>query len=109
MQDPFEGVGIGSPDGLTEDDSAEIVKVQGSHGPQALMLPQSIRRKLDQEGLLVAADLQYAVRQITKLQEGIDETVQDARAMGLSWATIGWCVGLTAEGARKKWSDPDEI
>lgn len=109
MKDPFETVGIGTQGGLEAGDQAEVVRVQGSHGPQALALPGSVRRKLDQEGLLVAADLQYAVREITKLQAGIDETVQDARAMGLSWATIGWCVGLTAEGARKKWSDPDDI
>jgi hypothetical protein len=109
QNDPFEAVGIGTADGLTEGDSVEIVRVRdGVRGPQAVMLPASIRRKLDQEGMMIVADLQHAVREITKHQNFIDQTVADARAEGLSWATIGWSVGLTAEGARKKWNDPDE-
>lgn len=110
MKDPFENVSIGSREAFdAESDTLDIVKVESNRGPQALALPTSIRKKLNQEGLLVAADLQHAVREITKLQEEIDETVTEAREMGLSWATIGWCVGLTAEGARKKWSEPDEL
>lgn len=108
MFDPFEEVKIGNREALSEDETVDVVRVEGRNGKQAIMMPTSIRRKLDQEGLLVAADLQQAVRQITQLQEFIDTTVQEAREMNLSWATIGWCVGLTAEGARKKWSDPDE-
>ena len=108
MNDPFDHVQIGNPETLTEDETVSLFKVDTDRGKQALMMPTSIRRKLDQEGLLVGADLQHAVREITKLQEFIDTTVQEAREMNLSWATIGWCVGLTAEGARKKWSDPDE-
>lgn len=109
MNDPFEHLQLGNRDALEgKDDQVVLARIKTEKGNRALMLPASIRKKLDEEGMMVAAELQHAVREITKYQDAIDRSVEEAREMGLSWATIGWCVGLTAEGARKKWSDPDE-
>ncbi len=109
LNDPFDSVKIGNDDDEATEEGVEIVRLtEGVRGPQAVMIPTSMRRKLDDEGMLLVGDIQHAVRQITKLQNFLDTAVDDARAQGMSWATIGWTVGLTAEGARKKWSEPDE-
>ena len=82
------------------------VKDEGQNLP--LIIPFSMRKKLNREGLLLAADLQRAMQKIEEVQKITDEIVEEARDAGMSWATIGWLCGLTAEGARKKWSEPSE-
>lgn len=48
-------------------------------------------------------DLQLLGDQIAAAQLRLDELVEEARSQGISWALIGWSVGLTGEGARGRW------
>lgn len=105
--DPLEPMGLGD---VEEGDTVAVIRVKDRQGTaHALFMPTSMQRKLDQEQLLMVAEMQRAVMEIQKLQEEIDELAQEARESGMSWAHVGWSVGLTAEGARKKWSEPDEL
>lgn len=36
----------------------------------------------------------------------LDEMVGHARAHGMSWGSIGWCTGISAQAAQKRWGDP---
>ena len=107
MNDPHEEIRLGSE--IDENDSVELIRIMDNEGRQmAMMMPSSMKRKLDEDQLRLVAEMQRDVRQIQKLQEHIDQVGLKARDWGMSWAAIGWSVGLTAEGARKKWSEPDE-
>jgi len=50
-------------------------------------------------------DLNVAVRQRDQAQERVDRHARAARAAGASWAQIGSWVGLTGEGARRKYGN----
>lgn len=54
-------------------------------------------------GRQTLADLQTHALALETMQRHLDELVGDARYVGVSWALIGWSLGLTAEGARKRW------
>lgn len=40
---------------------------------------------------------------IEQAQSERAQTVATLREQGVSWASIAWAVGMTAEGARKRW------
>ncbi len=96
MSNPLDTVSIGT------DESGESVAVMLTRSRQAVILPRSLS-KLDGEQLQIAADLQHVVGQLMELQEALDEAVEDARTVGLSWVAVGWCVGTTAQAAQQRW------
>jgi len=50
-------------------------------------------------------ELERAVRQRDQAQKRVDQHARAARAAGTSWAQIGQWVGLTGEGARRKYGN----
>jgi hypothetical protein len=51
----------------------------------------------------VAGDLAELSAQLRVLEERRAELVKRARGRGLSWDSIGWCVGTTGEASRQRW------
>ena len=78
-----------------------VLMVQGGF---SLMLPRSLQ-DLGPEAMHVAAQLQLLAEHRLDIAEQMDRAVAGARYRGLSWAAIGWCLGVTGEGARKGFSD----
>lgn len=104
---PMDEIGFGD---LEEGDEVSVIRIADNEGRQrALFMPTSMSKKLDRDQLRLVADMQRDVMQIQQLQEHIESLALKGREWGLSWAAIGWSVGLTAEGARKKWSEPEEL
>lgn len=92
-------------------DPGEDVRLYVSQGRdghrQAVALPASIRR-LTGERLEVIEQMQRHARVAEHARLSIDELVPEARELGVSWAAIGFSVGLTGEAARLRWgSDVD--
>ncbi len=86
------------------DASDEMVYVVA--GPVPVMLPSSMMRlaKADPRAAELFALIQANVFERHDLVEQLGELVAAARDAGVSWAHIGWCVGTTGEGARRRWS-----
>jgi hypothetical protein len=92
--DDFSDIGNDEHD----DDGMAIVKVDG----MAALVPLAIRR-LEPSSMRHMAKLQNVVRRRQALGELVDELVADARSQGVSWSSVGWCVGTTGDAARKRW------
>lgn len=73
----------------------------------AAVVPRSLARMTADQGDVVA-EMQRAGFVIQREQRALRELVRDAREVGLSWDAIGWCVGLTGEGARKRYGEAVE-
>jgi len=71
---------------------------------EAVVLPTSVRR-LTGERLEVIEEMQRLARQAQWVRMRLDELVPVARELGVSWAAIGFSVGLTGEAARLRWSE----
>ena len=87
---------------LGRDDGEDVAVMVGDVG--AFLAPKSIRDATSRQRRL-ASELQRHVRDIEAARVQLQMTVVDARAEGLSWSAIGWCVGLTGEAARKRFGD----
>lgn len=66
------------------------------------ILPTSAKR-LEGEPLEVFAQMQRRGALLQKLEAELDDLAVAAREVGLSWSLIGAAVGLTAEGARRRY------
>jgi len=84
------GTDEGAPDGVV------IRRVDG----QAVILPRALRN-LDGEDARAVARLQLLARQRVDLEDELEDAVMIARARGLSYASIGWCFGVSGEAVRK--------
>ena len=85
-------------------DPGEDVRIYVGADRRAVALPASIRR-LTGERLEVVEEVQHVARQMEYLRARLDQLVPEARDLGVSWAAIGFSVGLTGEAARLRWSD----
>jgi hypothetical protein len=86
----FEPVDVGN-----EDASAGVaVQVFTDHegGRHAAFVPAGLGR-LGPEGLSMMVDLQRVVLKIREAQDHLAALVIEARDMGMSWDSVGWCVG----------------
>lgn len=101
MRDPLEPL-RGEHYAYEHDDFE--VQVTGSvedGSRRATVVPRSLRnlapeaRELMRATLTAAAELERAVRVL-------EERVAAMREAGASWDAIGWCVGTTGSGARKR-------
>jgi hypothetical protein len=82
------------------DGSVAIARLVGSG--RAVMLPTSLRKaSADQQE--VAADLQRAALEILDAVAELGRLVDEARSAGLSWESIGWCVGRSGRAVQKRW------
>jgi hypothetical protein len=96
-------VALGRPGGEGTDPEPFGVALLRSAEGEAYVLPRSVGR-LRGEAADVVVDLQRQARTIDELERRVDHLVEHARELGLSWAVVGWSVGITAEGARRRWS-----
>lgn len=99
----FEGGMVGAEH---EGDVDVIVRALGGRR-EAIFLPRGITR-LGEEGFDTAHRLQHLTLEMSRLSEGLTAAVNDARALGFSWSSIGFCVGTTGEAARQRWGYVDE-
>lgn len=93
-------------DGPTDfdQDQVEIGKQDG----RAYVLPSSMRR-MHPDARNVVMDVLKKSHEIQEQLEQLGELVDEAREdHGVSWAVIGWAVGMTGEGARLRWGVVDE-
>lgn len=54
------------------------------------------------------AGLQAIVGQMRQMEEHVAEHVLELREMGASWDLIGWSLGMTGEGTRKRFGLADD-
>lgn len=99
---PALGEFAGRSIGAEHDGDVEIRVLD--HGPyrHAVALPRGITR-LGEEGLEVMHSLQLITSELGRLTESLAGAIDDARALGFSWASIGFCIGTTGEAARQRW------
>lgn len=85
------------------DGDAVVVSAAGV-GPdrRAALRPASVARATPAQHD-VLHELQALALEIAERQETLRVIAREARALGVSWGVIGWCVGLTSEGARLKY------
>ena len=87
----------------TDDPGPEGVVILRLDG-QAVVLPRALRN-LEGEGARAAARLQLLARQRVDLLDDTELAVGTARAAGLSWNAVGWCLGVTGDAVRKAYGD----
>lgn len=71
---------------------------------EAVIVPRGIKR-LGEEGFFLMRQLQQTTIALRKLSEQLEGQVGEAREVGMSWDSIGFCVGTTGEAARQRWGD----
>lgn len=71
---------------------------------RAFFLPAALRRATPRQRRVMQG-IQDRVAANVAILAQLDELVADARAAGLSWHSIGWLTGMSAQGARKRWAD----
>lgn len=99
--DDFEPMQLGTREGA--EDGVSVYRTKGPDGKQhAALMPQALG-KLGKEGILMASDIQHTVLTIRQKQDELAELIAEARDMGMSWNSIGWCVGTTGDAARQRW------
>jgi len=89
---------VGREDGA-EDGVAVVVR-----GGRAVLVPRMLRN-LSRQGDELVEELQGTAMALEAGQERLDKYILAARAEGLSWNAIGWCVGLTGQAVRKRLSE----
>lgn len=87
-----------------EDDAPVAIVLRDG---RAVMEPLSVR-KMSMTDRVILGHVQDVVRQQMDLDDVVDDHVEELRARGHSWATIGWAVGITAEAARQHWGGKPE-
>jgi hypothetical protein len=63
-------------------------------------IPASVLRL---HGTPAANEARRLTAQIGKLNDELDQVVEDLREQGAPWAAVAWLTGLTDSGARNKW------
>lgn len=67
-----------------------------------VVVPRSVER-LGPSAVRLCQTLQGLELERRKAAAELDQLVATARSRGVSWAAIGWAVGISGEGARQKW------
>jgi len=93
----FDPVTIGTDEAATEG-----VTVVRSESGRVAFVPRSVER-LEGEALELTIEAQEVVLSIREGQERLDLLVEAMREVGVSWAAIGWCVGVSPQGAQQRW------
>ena len=83
------------------DDLVSIIKTTSG---KAVMLPKSASR-LDPDQLEALRDLQRVGLVLRQLEDRADELAHECREMGISWALIGFCLGLTGQAAGLRYGE----
>ena len=95
---PFAGE-PGDSFGIPRDGVALVVG-DGS----AALVPRAIAG-MSAEAARAVGWVQLVAREHVEVAEEMNQAVTNARRLRVSWASIGWCLGVTAEGARKAFAE----
>jgi hypothetical protein len=94
---------IGNGDAGVESEGVAVVTETDEVGDRtAYFMPVRLRNASPRQRGLIR-DVQQVVRRHAAALAELDVLVADMRESGLSWHSIGWCVGISDEGARKRW------
>ena len=74
---------------------------------QATVLPKTARR-LEGDALETYGELMRQAVEVAQLEATMARLADELRGYGVSWNLIGHAVGLTGEGARGRYADPQE-
>jgi hypothetical protein len=84
------------------DSAEEGVEVRRLTDGRAVLVPRALRDLRGAPADLVA-DLQHVAGEIARGQDLLDGLVPECREAGLSWNSIGWCLGISSQAARQRW------
>lgn len=98
----FEGGVVGAQ----HRDAVNVLTREIRGQKEAIFMPRGISR-LGSDGFEIAHSLQHTTMEMRRLSEALEVLVNEARALGFSWASIGFCVGTTGEAARQRWGELD--
>ena len=73
-------------------------------GGSAALVPRAIAG-MSGECARAVGWMQVVARDSLVVADEMDEAVINARRLGVSWASIGWCLGVTDGGARKAFAE----
>lgn len=97
-----------APD-LLEHDDGVIISARGRGDLRtAVLRPSSVDRATPAQHDALH-DLQRSALAVRDAQAALREDVEHARALGVSWGLIGWCVGTSGEAARQRYGDDSPI
>ena len=96
----------GATIGAAWDGEVEVVVREIDGEREAIFVPRGIQR-FGEEGFERMRNLQHLVMRLRELADELDAEVERARVTGLSWDSIGFCVGTTGEAARQRWTEPE--
>lgn len=89
------------------DPEGDVAVIRGPLG-HALFQPRWLR-ELSPDAREMCTELQEQVAIVTDMLEDIDATARDLREVaGLSWERLGWLLGLSGEGVRKRLAIADD-
>ena len=102
-QDDFAEAGPGA---AHKGEAAIVVReIDGKR--QAILVPRGIER-LGEEGHFWMHELQGTAMQLRQLTERLAEQVDGAREAGLSWDSIGFCIGTTWRAVQMRFGEAPE-
>lgn len=91
--------------GALEEGSVEVSR---SRSGEAFFRPAVRPRswdRLGEEGQFLLSGVQRLAAQMSELEGHLQAHVLELREVGASWDLIGWSLGLTGEGARRRYGD----
>jgi hypothetical protein len=88
------------PDGQVDGDVLIWRSPEGRIG----ILPRALRNA-GPDARQVATALQHNALEIQKLMSETASLVSAGRSLGLSWDSLGWCLGVTGQAVQKRYSD----
>lgn len=90
--------------GNDDQDVADGVTVTLDSAGIAALRPVAFDR-MTPEARALASDMLRNTGQQRQLSAELEEMVAHARRHGMSWNSIGWCVGTSAQAAQKRFSE----
>lgn len=90
-------------DGDTDFDVDDVAVLIGSDG-SASILPASLKR-LDPDARAAIMAVARRADELRHMLDHLHDAVDHARDLGASWSAVGWVLGTTGEGARKRFRD----
>lgn len=89
----------------TSPESVAELPVRVQDQPEVLAGPRPRAvAQLSGDAEVVFNGLARSHRQLRQLEDQLADDVAAARGYGVSWATIGWAVGLSGEACRQRWA-----
>lgn len=86
-----------------EDDYPDDDRILKTTNGRGVLLPSSLRNMTEEHQALYMTALRFGL-QLQHLEMHLrDELVPELRSAGVSWSAIGAALGITGEGARKRY------